>query len=134
MKKSLQRISKYRPSLMQGRLDFAGARQSISLHMEHPLEQRVFQILCIALGVLIAGYLYFVSASVLNIMANREAESSIAAVQSSIASLETQYFALDKDVTPAMAQTLGLAPVADPQYVYVPGNAASAGTLATKAI
>lgn len=93
-----------------------------------------FRVLCGVLAVLLFGYLYFVSASILNIMAQREAEASLAQVQSTIASLEQEYFALDEHVDQSIASSLGLAPIEGAQYVYVPGNAASAGTLASKEI
>ncbi|HVU75680.1 MAG TPA: hypothetical protein VHD38_02515 [Candidatus Paceibacterota bacterium] len=134
MRNKLQKISKYRPSVLQGRLDLAAGKGGFSLSIEHPAEQRVFRILCVVLAALLCGYLYFVSASILNIMAQREADSSLAQVQSSIASLEQEYFALDEHVDQSIASSLGLTSVSGTQYVYVPGNAASAGTLASKEI
>jgi hypothetical protein len=134
MRNKLQKISKYRPSVLQGRLELATTHGRFSLSVEHPAEQRIFRILCALLAVLIAGYLYFVSASILNIMAGREAEASLAQVQSAIASLEQQYFALDEGVDQSIASSLGLTALKDTQYVYVPGNAASVGPLASKEI
>jgi hypothetical protein len=134
MRNKLQKISKYRPSILQGRLELAAARGRFSLTVEHPAEQRIFHILCALLALLVVGYLYFVSASILNIMAGREAEASLAQVQSAIASLEQQYFALDEGINQSIASSLGLEPLDGAQYVYVPGNAASVGPLASKEI
>jgi hypothetical protein len=134
MRKKLQKISKYRPSILQGKIDFAGVPCGFSFTVEHPAEQRVFRILCVLLGALLFCYLYFVSSSILNIMARKEASTSIAQIQSTIASLESQYFTLGKGVTEASASSLGLSPVKDTQYVYVPGNAASAGVVPAQAI
>jgi hypothetical protein len=135
MRNKLQKISKYRPSVLQGRLDLSAATKgTFSLTVEHPAEQLVFRILCAILVALFFAYLYFVSASILNIMADREAEASLAQIQTSIASLEQQYFALDEGVDQGIAASLGLEPLAGAHYVYVPGNAASAGPLASKEI
>jgi hypothetical protein len=134
MRNKLQKISKYRPSVLQGRLELAAAHGRFSLTVEHPVEQLIFRTLCAILGLLVFAYLYFVSASILNIMAGREAEASLAQVQSAIASLEQQYFSLDESVDQSIASSLGLTPIAGTQYVYVPGNAASAGPLASKEI
>ena len=134
MRNKLQKISKYRPSALQGRLDLTAAKGTFSLTIEHPTEQRIFRILCAILGVLLFAYLYFVSASILNIMADREAEASLARVQSAIASLEHEYFALSESVDQGIAASLGLTELENTHYVYVPGNAASAGPIASKEI
>jgi hypothetical protein len=129
----IKKISKYRPSLFQGRLDFA-AVGGVSFSVEHPFERVAFRTLCVVLVALMCGYLYFVSASVLNIIARREADAKTAQLQGSIAQMEQQYFALSQTVDPQEASALGLAPLSNTQYVYVPGNAASAGSLASNAI
>lgn len=122
MKKHLAKISRYRPSLLQGRMDFSAARAEFSLVSEHPLEQQLSRSLVVALCLVAALYLYFVSASILNIIAQKEASARAARTQGTLASLESQYFALGKDMTQSAASSLGLSPVDDPAYVYVPGN------------
>ena len=133
MKKFLK-ISKYKPSVFQGRFDFS-ASAGASLTVEHPVERHVVRILSVVLVALICGYLYFVSASVLNVMSRRDALAHIAQIQGSIGGLEQQYFTLSHGVSPTAGAGLGLAPVSATHYVYRPGNVgAAAATIARNAI
>lgn len=134
MGKKLQKISKYRPSLFQGSLHFVGGRQVISLSVEHPFESIVFRALVATLFLLLAGYLYFVSATVLNIMARKEADIESSRIQGSLAGLEQQYFALSQSVDEHVASSLGLSELKGADYVYVPGSTASAAGLARNEI
>ena len=134
MRKKLTKISKYRPSVFQAKMDFSAVKEGFSLTIEHPMESVVFRTLGIVLFVLLCGYFYFVSASVLNIIARKEADTKSAVLQSSLAQMEQRYFALRDSVTPQEASSLGLSQVKNAQYVYVPGNAASAGMVAADAI
>ena len=134
MRKKLAKISRYRPSVFQAKMDFSAVKSSFSLTAEHPAERIVFRALGAVLFVLLCGYFYFVSASVLNIIARKEADAKSATLQTSVAQMEQRYFALRDSVTPQEAASLGLSRVSDTQYVYVPGNAASAGTVAVDAI
>jgi hypothetical protein len=94
------------------------------LVIEHPYERAALSLLLGVLGVLVCAYLYFVGASVLNIMARKEAGADLERTRTSIAQMEEQYFALSKSITSESARTLGLAPVSETSYVYRPGNAA----------
>jgi hypothetical protein len=135
MKKSFN-ISKYKPSIFQGSFDFdaVSKRQLNVLAFEYPAERIAFFALSILLAILFCGYFYFVASSVLNIIARKEADAQSAQLQGSIGTLEEQYFALSQTLSPADATTLGLSPVAQTQYVYRPGNAASAGEPLASAI
>jgi hypothetical protein len=124
MKKYVQKISKYRPSALQGTLHFEVSRPRAGLAVEHPYEARAFSILLIALGVFIAAYLYFVTASVLHVMARTEATNEVQAIDASIGDLEQQYLALSETVSPQEAPSLGLSPVSNISYVYRPGTEA----------
>jgi hypothetical protein len=128
MSKTALRISKYKPSAFQGRFDFdAVSKKKISiLANEYPTERIVFLALFGFLAILFCAYFYFVSASVLNIIARKEADAQSARMQGSIGSLEEHYFALSQAITPEAAANLGLTPIARTQYVYRPGNAAIA--------
>ena len=134
MSKHLQRISKYRPSALQGTLRLEVARPRARLSQEQAWEPHTRSILSIALIVLTAAYLYFVAASIMNVIARTEAMREMQTIQSAIAGMEQRYFALRDSVTPQEASSLGLSQVKNAQYVYVPGNAASAGTVAADAI
>ncbi|MDB5238397.1 MAG: hypothetical protein JWM46_667 [Candidatus Kaiserbacteria bacterium] len=127
------KISKYTPSIFQGTLELSRAR-GITLSSEHPLEQVITKVLFITLAVLLAGYIYFVGSSVMNIIARKEADAQTTQIQSSIAVLEQQYFAVGQSVSPEKQASLGLSPISNTDYVYRPGNAASAGTIASNAI
>ena len=133
MGKKILKISKYRPSIFQGHLDFASVG-GVTLSAEHPLERNALRALMAILFVLLCGYFYFVSASVLNIIARKEADSKSIQLQTSIAVMEQEYFALSKSVDSKSASQLGLVPVKNTKYVYVPGNAATAGTVTSHSI
>lgn len=101
-------------------------RQLSILAIEHPLEKRALAALASILCLLVLAYLYLVAASVMNIVARKEADARATQIQSSIGALEESYFALSNALTPDSASSLGLAPVAKTAYVYRPGNAAAA--------
>ena len=126
MTKQLLKISKYKPSIFQGKLDFASGHHGISLSIEHPLERTIVRALIAILIALMCGYLYFVSASVLNVMARKEALGHIAKLQGTIGGSEQQYFTLSHAISPSAGASLGLRPLAKTQYVYRPGNVGTA--------
>jgi len=122
----IKKISKFNPSFFQGKLDFSATRKDFSLTMAHPYETFFLRTLMLILLVLCFGYLYFVGASVLNIIARKEASAETIRLQSAIATMEQEYFALTHSVDASVASTIGLTTVAKTQYVYRPGNAAAA--------
>ena len=101
-------------------------KQISILAIEFPHERHIARVLFMVLAVLLCGYLYCVGASVLNIIARKEASAQTSQLQSSIAYMEQQYFALSQGIDRSGELSLGLAPVSGTQYVYRPGNAASA--------
>lgn len=123
---NLKKISKYRPSILQGKLDFSATRKNTALAVEHPYESALLRALMLILVVLCAGYLYFVGASVLNIIARKEAAAETTRLQSAIAAMEQEFFALSESIDESVATTIGLAPIDDAQYVYRPGTAVAA--------
>ena len=128
MKKAALHISKFKPSIFQGRLDFEAVskRQTSILAVEYRAERVIFTILAVLLCALIFGYFYFVTGSVFNVIAEKQADAQSANMQGTIGSLEEQYFSLSQSLTPQTATDMGLAPVQNTQYVYRPGNAAAA--------
>ena len=128
------RISKYRPSAAQGKLKLFVSGKRVSLAIVHPYERIFRQVLFVVLTALVLAYLYFVAASVLNIMARKEASTATLTLQTYIADMEGEYFALSHDVSPAHAGSIGLSPVGETTYVYRPGNAATAVTIQPNAI
>lgn len=125
MGKRLQKISKYKPSALQGKFDFSPVA-SLSFHAEHSIERTVLRIVTFILIALACLYLYFVTASVLHVMARREALSKITAIQGSIGALEQHYFTLTEGLSASEGHTLGLAPVEETAYVYRPGTIGAA--------
>lgn len=96
------------------------------LSLEHPLESVAMRALFAVLFVFLCGYLYFVGASILNVIARKEASAHVGQLQTAIAGMEQKYFSLSQAVDPSEAQSLGLAPISDTQYVYRPGQTAAA--------
>ena len=121
MTKKLLRISKYKPSIFQGTLDFA-SKQHVSLVVEHPNERYLTYGLVLVLLALVGGYLYLVTATVLNVMARREALAQISKIEGVIGSVEQNYLALSHDITPLSGLSLGLHPVGPTEYVRRPGS------------
>lgn len=73
------------------------------------------------LFLLVFSYLYFVVASVLNVIARKEAVSRAAQLGSSIGAYERDYFAISEKVKPDAGAQLGLYPVSNVAYVHRPG-------------
>lgn len=122
----IYKISKYRPSVFQGSFGFAAPggyarRPGFSLTVEHPFERMLLRILLGALVVLIGSYVYFVSASVLNVIARKEALAQTASIASSLSTLESKYYAAAKSITPDTGEYLGLDSADSTKYVHRPG-------------
>ncbi len=130
------KISKYTPSIFQSKMDFESVakRQMPILAIEYPIERVALTVLVSFLAILFCAYFYLVVASVLNIIARKEADARSARLQSDIGTLEHQYFELSQSITPQSASEMGLAPIQATAYVYRPGNAASADTANSGAI
>lgn len=133
MGQRLHKMSKHTPSVFQGRLDFSSVHRHFSLTVEHPAERTTFRVLAATLLFLGLCYLYFVGASVLNVIARKEALTQTANLASAVSHLERDYFAASQKVTPEAARRLGLSPIEKTVYVYRPGNAAAA-TISTNEI
>lgn len=126
MRAKIQKISKYAPSLFQGKLDLNARRAVFSLTSEHPGErvlQRAFFIAMIALAIL---YTYFVGVTALNVIARKEARAETQILATAVSQLERDYFALSQGIGPEDGARLGLSPVQDTTYVHRTGNAAIA--------
>lgn len=94
--------------------------------MEHPAEAIVLRLLFAALILVVCGYLYFVTASILNVIARKEAITRVAVIQGTIGGSEQRYFELSKGISPESGTALGLAPIGKQAYVYRPGNIGAA--------
>ena len=103
-------------------------KKTTLLSIEHPYEHVAWNALCAVLLFVIVTYVYFVSASVINVIARNEASARMNAIESRIATIEHAYFAETEGITQASASSLGLKPVQTTKYVYRPGNSAAAVT------
>jgi hypothetical protein len=99
--------------------------------IEHPIEVIFVRTVVALLLALFLCYLYLVSSSVLNIMAQRGSASEAAHLQSEIGDMEREYFALGATLSPHEARSIGLAPLSETSYIYRPGNAALVDTADT---
>lgn len=86
-----------------------------------PGERFVIHILFCAIIMCVLGYSYFVSVSIGNVIAHKEAISASESLQSQVGMLEQEYFALSKKVTPELAISLGMSPTSDTEFVRRPG-------------
>ncbi|OGG71167.1 hypothetical protein A3F27_02540 [Candidatus Kaiserbacteria bacterium RIFCSPHIGHO2_12_FULL_53_13] len=111
----------HKPSIFQAQLQFPEGRGIYVLNTEHPLENAAFRTLLVIFLTLVFSYIYFVGASVLNIIARKEALVEATKLSSAIANFERDYFAMSQNVTPESGTALGLAPVSNTAYVYRPG-------------
>src|SRR3989344_1347297 len=128
MRARIQKISRYAPSIFQGRLEFGSARglhgrRIISLTVEHPLERVLFRACAGALLVLACACVYFVGTSVLNVIARQEALAQTTSLASAVSELEREYLAVSQNVKPEDGAQLGLTPVSNTVYIHSPGNA-----------
>lgn len=125
MRTKIQKISKYAPSIFQGKLDLGAKRAVFSLTSEHPLERALTRTLLAAVVAFAILYTYFVGATALNVIARKEARAHTQTLATAVASLEREYFALSQGISPDDGERLGLSPVQETMYVHRPGNAAS---------
>ena len=94
--------------------------------MEHPAEAIALRVLGMLLILVVCGYLYFVTASILNVIARKEALAHVSVIQGTIGGSEQRYFELSKGISPDSGVALGLAPIGKQAYVYRPGNIGAA--------
>ena len=91
-----------------------------------PGENLALRFLFLALTVCILGYVYFVSVSIMNVIAHKEALAASESLQGEVGDLEEQYFALSKNVTPESGVHLGMTPTSDTTFVRRPGTVGTA--------
>ena len=89
-------------------------------------EQYLLHMLILGIGLCVVGYAYFVSLSIMNVIAHKEAIAESDRLQSAVGLLEQDYFQLSKNVTPALAAQLGMTETSDTTFVRRPGAVGSA--------
>lgn len=88
------------------------------LTAEHPAEHLVFNAIILAIVCTCCLYAYLVSMTALNVIAGREAAARAATLESTVGSMQQQYFALSQAVAAAAPDSAGLVRVAETAYVY----------------
>ena len=89
----------------------------VVLHTSYFREDIVTRVLMGLVAVLVISYVTFVSMTIVNVIARKEALEKMTETSSLIAQLEHDYFARTESLTVAQADERGLAPVVDKQYV-----------------
>jgi hypothetical protein len=87
------------------------------MNAEHPYESLVLRGLFVMLALFVCAYLYFVSSSVLNVIARKEASANAVKIESDVGALEQNYFTLSQGVTAEQGIALGLSPIKSATYV-----------------
>lgn len=88
-------------------------------------EQFVIHGLVLALFLCIALYGYFVSLSIMNVIANREASVESERLRSTVVALEQEYFNLSKSITADLATDVGLTDTTETEFVRRPNGMAA---------
>jgi len=88
-------------------------------------EQFLIRGLGVALALCILAYLYFVGLSIMNVIANREASVESTRLQSTVSSLEEEYFTLSRAISPEAGANLGLTQSEETFFVRRVNNMAS---------
>jgi len=86
-----------------------------------PGEQFMLHGLFMAVALCVFGYAYFVSLSIVNVIAHKEAIAESDTLQSQVGGLEQEYFELSRNVTPALGESLGMTPTSNTSFVRKPG-------------
>lgn len=95
-----------------------------------PREEGAIRLLSSVIGILVFSYIGFVSMTIVNVIARKEAMDTSTALRAVVGQLERDYFALSNGVNAQSGPTLGLSPVSGANFVYRPGavGAANADT------
>jgi hypothetical protein len=90
---------------------------TMPLIREYAIEKRIRNSVLIMIAICAFGYVYFVSTSVLNIIARKDAHNQIANLESTIGSLESDYFSLSSSISREVANELGLVSLSSKSFV-----------------
>lgn len=93
------------------------ANPAKALHTSLPLEEYAIRVLVLSVAAIVIFYIVFVSMSVVNVIASKEASDNVLALRATVSELESEYFELSGTVTAESGGHLGLAPVQKTNYV-----------------
>ena len=88
-------------------------------------EEFVLHALFLMIGLCVVGYAYFVSLSIINVIAHKEAIAQSESLLSEVGTLEEEYFELSKQVTPESGAHLGMTATSDTTFIRRPGAVGS---------
>lgn len=91
-------------------------------------EEHALRVLGLMLGVCVFAYVGFVSFSIMNVIAYREAVAESESLRTKVGLLEREYFELSKGIHADRAVSLGLVPVSDRSFVRMPGALGAANS------
>jgi hypothetical protein len=83
------------------------------------LEQRLFWGLCTLCVIFMGLYVYFLSASVYNVVLRKEMSLEMSTVNTRISELESAFLQKNNDITMSMAEGMGFSPIDDSYKTYV---------------
>ena len=89
-------------------------------------EEHALRVLGVILGVCMFAYVGFVSFSIMNVIAYREAVAEAESLRTELGFLEQEFFELTKGIDEGSAIHLGLVPVSDRSFVRLPSTLGSA--------
>jgi hypothetical protein len=90
---------------------------TMPLIREYAIEKRIRNSILIMIALCAFGYVYFVSTSVLNIIARKDAHNQISTLESTIGTLESEYYNLSSSISRNVASELGLVSLSSKSFV-----------------
>lgn len=98
------------------------------LHTAFPREETLIRSLGAMIAVLAICYITFVSMSIVNVIARKEALDTMTETRSNVAQLEHDYFDLTERLSASRGSDLGLSPTSHVAFVHRPGAVGKATT------
>lgn len=81
------------------------------------LSQKIFWALSILIILFASMYMYFVSSSIVNVVLRKEIETEIVKIHSQVGELESQYLALENNITMDRALSMGFVKLSDKKFI-----------------
>ncbi|MBI5456667.1 hypothetical protein HY969_02910 [Candidatus Kaiserbacteria bacterium] len=89
-----------------------------------PREESAIRFFGVLLAVSVFAYVFFVSLSIVNVIARKEADEQASQLRASVGQLEREYFALSGGVQANDGETIGLTAVRGANFIHRPGAVA----------
>jgi hypothetical protein len=95
-------------------------KKSSIFTVSYPAELLLLKFFGAIACILACTYVYLVSMTALNVIASREAATRAASLESTVGTMQQQYFSLVQEAAMIPPESLGLTPVGHTSYVYKP--------------